>query len=204
MWLLQCMNFIIRDRPLHSTCNTHLQCWQHVAVYRVLYMLLWDRNKTKWAPWLLNVLCCVSKSQISYCCQITEQDVHSDFEKRSALHSGAALYCGSKNVWTQFMFVCIWCYLCNSNNNVFKAHCLFTSFQPYTPSLVANMHLLSSQQYKGDLSTGQVFFFNTVITSCTLAQCASSSFLALTLSTEGSLKLFASPQMCISFGSTGV
>lgn len=47
-------------------------------------------------------------------------------------------------------------------------------------------------------------FFNTVITSCTLAQCASSSFLALTLSTEGSLKLFASPQMCISFGSTGV
>lgn len=158
MWLLQCMNFIIRDRPLHSTCNTHLQCWQHVAVYRVLYMLLWDRNKTKWAPWLLNVLCCVSKSQIGYCCQITEQDVHSDFEKRSALHSGAALCCGSKNVWTQFMFVCIWCYLCNSNNNVFKAHCLFTSFQPYTPSLVANMHLLSSQQYKGDLSTGQVFF----------------------------------------------
>lgn len=57
-----------------------------------------------------------------------------------------------------FMFVCIWCYLCNSNNNVFKAHCLFTSFQPYTLSLVANMHLLSSEQYKGDLSTGQVFF----------------------------------------------
>lgn len=103
-----------------------------------------------------------------------------------------------------FMFVCIWCYLCNSNNNVFKAHCLFTSFQPYTLSLVANMHLLSSEQYKGDLSTGQVFFFNTVITSCTLAQCVPSSFLALTLSTEGSLKLFVSPQMCISFGSTGV
>ena len=148
--------------------------------------------------------CAVCQSHIiSYCCQITKQGVHSDFEKRLALHSGAALYCGSKNVWTWLMFVCIWCYLCNSNNNVFKAHCTFTSFQPYTLSLVANMHLLSSQQSKGNLSTGQVFFQH-----CHYIlhprQCVSSSFLALILSTEESLRLFVSPQMCISFGSTGV
>lgn len=86
-----------------------------------------------------------------------------------------------------------------------KHNALSLPFQPYTLSLAANMHLLSSWQSKGDLSTGQVFFQHCHYILPPRPVCfLLYSFLALTLPTEGSLKLFVSPQMCISVGSASV